>query len=168
MPFGQAYSLSGQEFQQENSLWMICMPHINKDCLQLWHNTSAISQQQHHQLSAASHQLWWLVYHNLHLCCSCFNWSLNALHIYQDINTISGKKLWYIPCCLNGVDYEQDGWDTEPNEDSSVAVLAPSLSNVASASLQYATDKKLCPEQQDELEAFLQVCASLTYFCPSV
>ena len=42
---------------------------------------------------------------------------------------------------------EQDGGDTEPNKDSSVAVLAPSLINVASASLQYATDKKLCPEQ---------------------
>ena len=63
---------------------------------------------------------------------------------------------------------EQDGGDTEPNEDSSVAVLAPSLSNVASASLRYATHKKLHPEQRDELEAFLQVSASLMYFCPSV
>ena len=63
---------------------------------------------------------------------------------------------------------EQDGGDTEPDEDSSVAALAPSLSNVASASLRYATHKKLRPEQRDELEAFLQVSASLTYFCPSV
>jgi len=63
---------------------------------------------------------------------------------------------------------EPDGGDTEPDEDSSVMALAPSLSNVSSASLWYATHKKLCPEQQDKLEAFLQVSASLTYFCPSV
>ena len=63
---------------------------------------------------------------------------------------------------------EQDGGDTEPDEDSSVAALAPSLSNVTSASLRYATHKKLRPEQRDELEAFLQVSASLTYSCPSV
>ena len=63
---------------------------------------------------------------------------------------------------------EQDGGDTEPDEDSSVAALAPSLSNVTSASLRYATHKKLRPEQRDELEAFLQVSASLTHFCPSV
>ena len=63
---------------------------------------------------------------------------------------------------------EQDGGDTEPDEDSSVMVLAPSLSNVTTASLQYTTHKKLHPEQQDKLKAFLQVSASLTYFCPSV
>jgi len=63
---------------------------------------------------------------------------------------------------------EPDGGDTEPNEDSSVMALTPSLSNVSSASLQYATHKKFCPEQQDEVEAFLQVSASLMYFCPSV
>jgi hypothetical protein len=63
---------------------------------------------------------------------------------------------------------EPDGEDTEPDKDSSVMALAPSLSNVTSASLRYATHKKLRPEQRDELEAFLQVSASLSYLCPSV
>ena len=60
---------------------------------------------------------------------------------------------------------KQEGGDTEPEEETSATpqaqLLAPSLSNVTTATLQYATYKKLRAEQRDELEAFLQVSISL-------
>jgi hypothetical protein len=63
-----------------------------------------------------------------------------------------------------------DGGDTEPEEGTSASTqaqsLAPSLSNITNATLRYATYKKLRTEQRDELEAFLQVSSSLTYFGP--
>ena len=58
-------------------------------------------------------------------------------------------------------DDEQEGGDTEPEEGTSasaqVQLAGPSLSNVTTATLRYATHKKLCAEQRDELDAFLQV-----------
>ena len=63
---------------------------------------------------------------------------------------------------------EQEGGGTEPEEGTSALAqaqsLAPSLGNVKDATLRYATYKKLRTEQRDELEAFLQVSSSLTYF----
>jgi hypothetical protein len=52
----------------------------------------------------------------------------------------------------------QDGNDTEPDGEGSLTQsLLPSIGNVTAATLRYATKKKLCPEQRDNLETFLQV-----------
>ena len=63
----------------------------------------------------------------------------------------------------------QEG-DTEPEEGTSATAqalsLAPSLGNLTAATLRYATNKKLCAEQRDELEAFLHVGTSLMHFGP--
>jgi hypothetical protein len=69
-------------------------------------------------------------------------------------------------------DEEDPGRDTEPDEGTSTSAqaqsLVPSLGNITGTTLRYATYKKLRAEQCDELEAFLQVSTSLTYFGPSV
>lgn len=59
-----------------------------------------------------------------------------------------------------------DGDDTEPDEGNSTSgteppSLSPSVSKVISATLRYASKKKLRPEQHDEVDAFLLVRTSL-------
>ena len=69
-------------------------------------------------------------------------------------------------------DDEQEGGDTEPEEGTSATpqaqLLVHSLSNVTAVTLRYATHKKLCAEQRDELKGFLRVSILLMYHGPSV
>ena len=58
-----------------------------------------------------------------------------------------------------------DGNDTEPDNGSPSTTQPqslPSISNVAAATLRYASKKKLRPEQRDEVDAFLLVSTPLT------
>jgi len=63
-----------------------------------------------------------------------------------------------------------DGNDTETDNETSTtqSQSLPSISNVAAASLRYASKKKLRPEQRDEVDTFLLVSAPSTYlWCSS-
>ena len=67
-------------------------------------------------------------------------------------------------------DDSTDGNDTEPNDtepdngspSTTQLQSLPSISNVAAATLRYASKKKLRPEQRDEVDAFLLVSTPLT------
>ena len=64
------------------------------------------------------------------------------------------------------VDDSTDGNDTEPDDESPSTTQPqslPSISNVATATLHYASKKKLRAEQRDEVDAFLLVSTPLTY-----
>lgn len=57
----------------------------------------------------------------------------------------------------------EDGGDTEPDEEGfslpRPETMTPSMSNLAAATMRYASRKKLRPDQRDEIEAFLSVSA---------
>ena len=61
--------------------------------------------------------------------------------------------------------HSADGNDTQSHSDlplTTLPQLSPSIGNIAAVSLRYATKKKLCPKQRDEVDTFLLVSAPLT------
>ncbi len=62
----------------------------------------------------------------------------------------------------------ENGGDTESDEEGSALscpeTTTPSLSNLAAATMRYASRKKLRPDQRDEIEAFLSVSAKPNLF----